>query len=202
MPNSPSAHSSPASADSISGWSGPVCALCGFASRTSSVSASLPGTGPGSLATGTYGNWRLTEEQKQQATRDYDAGESIGKVAKRYGVSRQGMHDVLKRRTQMRDRIAALPRKEPNAKRVKRAKSQRRYRERAARITAAQMRTVRERDQVCVKCSAEGSDFDHILPVSEGGQTTLDNLQFLCHPCHVEKGRADWKTRTRWKEVS
>jgi 5-methylcytosine-specific restriction endonuclease McrA len=132
----------------------------------------------------------------------YRSGLSIGKVAERMGVSRQGMHDLLKRRIKLRDRIEALPRKESTATRRKRAKARKRYRERAARITAAQIRAVRERDQACVTCGAPGTDIDHITPVSEGGQTEMGNLQLLCHSCHVEKSRADWKTRERWKEVA
>lgn len=54
--------------------------------------------------------WRLTEEQKEEAVSFYRAGESCGQVAKRFGLSRQGMWDVLRRRTEMRDRIEALPR--------------------------------------------------------------------------------------------
>jgi hypothetical protein len=47
---SPSGASFPGSADSTSGSSGPVCELCGNASRTSSVAGSSPGIGRGSRA--------------------------------------------------------------------------------------------------------------------------------------------------------
>ncbi len=30
-------------------------------------------------------------------------------------------------------------------------------------------------------------DMDHIVPLAEGGEDTLDNLQALCQPCHKEK---------------
>ena len=30
---------------------------------------------------------------------------------------------------------------------------------------------------------------DHIKAFSEGGKTKINNLQLLCHPCHVEKDR-------------
>jgi 5-methylcytosine-specific restriction protein A len=184
------------------GLNEPVCKLSGMPKAIPSASTFLPNDGQESRATRTSGQWRLTEEQKQEATRFYEAGESIGAVANRYGVSRQSMHDVLKRRTEMRDRIAALPRKEPTAIRTKRLRALRRYRARAARITRAQIRAVMERDVHCVACGALGTDIDHIRPVSEGGQTEMDNLQLLCHPCHIEKSRADWRIRTRWKEVS
>lgn len=122
----------------------------------------------------------------------YEAGWSLARLAERLRVSRQSMWDLIRRRIPLRDRLAALPRKEPNAVRRHRAVNRRRYLERAARITAAQMRAVRERDQVCRTCGEEGTDFDHILPVADGGQTTLENLQLLCHPCHVQKSRTDW----------
>jgi 5-methylcytosine-specific restriction endonuclease McrA len=185
--------SSPASAGSTSASSVPVCELCGFASRTRSASGSSPSTGPGCPCTRTSGQWRLTEEQKLQAVKLYEAGESTGQVAARYGVSRQSMWDVLRRRTQMRDRIEALPRKEPTALREKRLASLRRYRSRAARITRAQIDAVKERDGTCRMCGGAGTDVDHILPVAQGGQTDMENLQLLCNPCHIQKSRADRK---------
>lgn len=128
-----------------------------------------------------------------EAVRMYEAGASVGKVAAHFGVSRQSMWKSLRRRTTLRTRTeaAALTRKPPTAVRLKRGKTRDRYRQRAARITVRQMREIRARDVVCCECQGEGTDFDHILPVALGGQTTLANLQLLCHPCHVEKSRAD-----------
>lgn len=48
---------------------------------------------------------KLTEEQALEAVILYDAGDSLGQVAARYGVSRQGMWDLLRRRTTMRPRL-------------------------------------------------------------------------------------------------
>ena len=176
-----------------------VCELCGSASRTTTASESLQSIGPESLATETSGksqgyNWRLTEEQKAEAAKRYEAGESCGQIAKDYGVSRQSMWDVVRRRTQMRDRIEALPRVEDRSKlQAKRKAALERYRSRAKRITRAQIKAVRDRDQVCVKCGEQGTDIDHIVPVRKGGQTEMDNLQLLCNPCHIEKSRADYR---------
>jgi 5-methylcytosine-specific restriction endonuclease McrA len=111
-----------------------------------------------------------------------------------------GAWDLLRRRTTMRDRIEALPRQEPTAIRRKRAATCKRYRARAARITAAQMKAVRERDQSCRTCGSPGTDFDHILAVALGGQTTLENLQLLCHPCHVQKSRSDRSLAARHRK--
>lgn len=142
---------------------------------------------------------KLTPEQVQESIRLYQEEQlSLGKIAKQMGVSRQSMHDLLKRRIKLRDRIEALPRVEDRSKiQEKRRAALKRYRERAKRITAAQIKEVWERDQVCVKCGAEGRDIDHILPVSQGGQTEMDNLQLLCKPCHINKSRQDWKGVSR-----
>ena len=40
----------------------------------------------------------------------------------------------------------------------------------------------------CVKCgSRENIHYDHIIPVSKGGSTTLDNLELLCQDCNLSK---------------
>lgn len=43
-------------------------------------------------------------------------------------------------------------------------------------------------DYRCQHCTAtEDLTFDHIYPVSKGGQTTFDNLQLLCRSCNSSK---------------
>ena len=45
----------------------------------------------------------------------------------------------------------------------------------------------------CVRCeSVMRLSADHVVPESQGGQTTLDNLQTLCMPCNNEKGTKAW----------
>jgi len=56
-------------------------------------------------------------------------------------------------------------------------------------IPKAAQQEVWPRDQGrCVECgSKEKLEFDHIIPVSKGGATTVRNLQLLCEPCNRGK---------------
>lgn len=47
---------------------------------------------------------KLTGEQAQAAVELYQSGLSLAPIAEQFGVSRQAMHDLLKRRTEMRPR--------------------------------------------------------------------------------------------------
>lgn len=43
----------------------------------------------------------------------------------------------------------------------------------------------------CVRCgSGERLEFDHIVPVADGGSSTERNVQLLCEPCNRSKGRS------------
>jgi uncharacterized protein (UPF0248 family) len=50
--------------------------------------------------------------------------------------------------------------------------------------------SVWQRDQgKCVQCSATSYlEFDHIIPFSKGGASTLNNVQLLCRKCNLTKG--------------
>ena len=57
-------------------------------------------------------------------------------------------------------------------------------------IGAALRTAVFERDEYrCKRCSTHlNLTADHIVPESQGGPTTLDNLQTLCRSCNSSKG--------------
>lgn len=49
----------------------------------------------------------------------------------------------------------------------------------------------------CARCGVDGRDvhleLDHVIPVAEGGEDTIDNAQWLCNPCHKPKTQAEAK---------
>ncbi|RSV11654.1 HNH endonuclease, partial [Sphingomonas sp. ABOLF] len=54
----------------------------------------------------------------------------------------------------------------------------------------------------CCDCGAEDRlECDHVVPVSKGGETTLENLQTLCKPCNARKRdrirKSDQRGQTR-----
>lgn len=52
---------------------------------------------------------------------------------------------------------------------------------------------VLDRDNwLCCECARQGkitpaTDVDHIIPLSQGGGNSLNNLQSLCRKCHIRK---------------
>lgn len=54
--------------------------------------------------------------------------------------------------------------------------------------------------RVCVVCgSSEKLCVDHIIPVSRGGFTTLDNLQVLCDKCNLQKSNMTMEEFEIWR---
>lgn len=100
-----------------------------------------------------------------------------------------------------RERYAAEPEKYlatnrewAKANPEKRALSDRvkRQRKRAAgTLSAADWRAVLERyGSACLACGSDDPPtIDHVIPLSKGGTNTVDNVQPLCNPCNMRKGR-------------
>ena len=45
----------------------------------------------------------------------------------------------------------------------------------------------------CASCGAtDNLEMDHIKPLCRGGKTEKDNLQWLCHKCHVNKTKQEF----------
>jgi hypothetical protein len=57
-------------------------------------------------------------------------------------------------------------------------------------LSAAVKREVWRRDDGrCSQCgSRERLEYDHIIPVSQGGSNTVRNIELLCEPCNRRKG--------------
>jgi len=48
----------------------------------------------------------------------------------------------------------------------------------------------------CAVCGAtDNLELDHIIAVSFGGSDDMDNFQLLCHKCHRDKTRQEWKMK-------
>ena len=56
------------------------------------------------------------------------------------------------------------------------------------------------RNPLCVMCSEAGrteaaTEWDHVVPLVDGGLDHESNLQGLCHPCHANKTAAEQRGR-------
>lgn len=77
-------------------------------------------------------------------------------------------------------------------------------------ISATVRAKVLARDNhICRACGFGGSvnyawalDCDHIIAESNGGETTLENLQCLCKGCNIHKTGNDWRFEIRAESVS
>lgn len=91
-----------------------------------------------------------------------------------------------KHRAESREWARANPEKRALCDRVKR------HRKRAAgHLTAAEWRSVLAKyGTACLACGSDDPPtIDHVIPISQGGTNTADNVQPLCNPCNMRKGR-------------
>ena len=59
------------------------------------------------------------------------------------------------------------------------------------------------RNPLCVMCEREGkvtqaTEFDHIMPLCDGGSESEANLQGLCHAHHLAKSKTETQNRSRY----
>lgn len=50
---------------------------------------------------------------------------------------------------------------------------------------------------LCKKSLGKYFEVDHIVPFSQGGKTTIENLQGVCKPCHIQKSKVDGSVQKR-----
>ena len=54
------------------------------------------------------------------------------------------------------------------------------------------------REPVCRICNnAAAEEVDHIIPLFKGGNNSIENLQPICKPCHIDKSLIERGKRTR-----
>ena len=63
-------------------------------------------------------------------------------------------------------------------------------------------RLVLARDPQCVYCGAKATTADHVQPLSQGGESKLDNLVGACASCNYSKGARPSTRMIRRKSTS
>jgi hypothetical protein len=124
---------------------------------------------------------KLTQEQADESVRLYDSGLSLARVADYFGVSRQSMWDLLRRRTTMRprERVGAQnqfyrggPRDDDKAQNI---------------VEKAVKRGRVQRPDVCEACGVRPEPFKDgraaIQAHHDDYNRPLD-VRWLCQPCH------------------
>ena len=97
--------------------------------------------------------------------------------------------------------VEALINRRPVAVRDEQAERRRAADRERKKLTDEMKQVIRARDgEVCVYCgeAAGPFHFDHIIPVSRGGRTVIENLAISCKTCNLEKGAStpeEWMLR-------
>ena len=64
------------------------------------------------------------------------------------------------------------------------------------RVAGRRRRAALRRDPICRLCGGEVStEADHVVPIADGGEDVVENMQGLCHGCHREKTNAERAAR-------
>jgi 5-methylcytosine-specific restriction endonuclease McrA len=67
----------------------------------------------------------------------------------------------------------------------------RRGKEFAAKTKASAFVRAEGKCQSCALPIRGGPHYDHIIPIADGGDGSLENCQVLCAPCHSDKTKTD-----------
>lgn len=110
------------------------------------------------------------------------------------------------RRAQMKARDAA----HPAERRASSRERQERIRAQETRLTKTERDAYVQQIGECMACGAtEGLTFEHVIPLSKGGEDSLDNAAVLCRTHNVAKGdkmidyRPIWESqRARRREIT
>lgn len=140
---------------------------------------------------------RETEREKgklRQRQRRADNPDLARDQARRWRQSnpqKQREYDRRKRERNPEGRAALLIKLMANPAYVKAASANKRARKQVGggRVTAAELRTIRDRAKGrCANCGQRRKlEYDHIVPIARGGGHDPKNLQMLCRPCNMEK---------------
>lgn len=124
---------------------------------------------------------KLTEAQAAQSVDLYRDGLSLGQIAARFGVTRQSMHDLLKRRIELRPQLRF-------------GKDNHFYRDGRRAVDRAQNKLEKAiaRGEVvprpCEVCGTEGTMADgrRLVQAHHDDYSRPLDVRWLCQPCHHE----------------
>lgn len=138
---------------------------------------------------------KLTQDQVGEAVRLYDGGSSLADIAPLYGVSRQSMHDLLKRRTEMRPR-------------ARHGEENHFYRGGATSVDPVHNlveKAIARGDltrEACESCGCDGtmSDGRALVQAHHDDYNKPLDVRWLCQPCHHEWHKTNTATPRKENE--
>jgi predicted DNA-binding protein YlxM (UPF0122 family) len=132
---------------------------------------------------------KLTKEQAADAVELYKQGFSLGEIAPIYGVTRQSMHDLLKRRTTLRQRERYGV--ENHFYRYGRTDEQEMRQRAVQHVVEKAIKKGILRPKKCEECGRNGRmrDGRREVQAHHDDYTKPLKVRWLCQPCHHEHHR-------------